>query len=395
MLGWPRPQDLTDAHDTGRGEQHQQGHQGIAVSRHHGKGDERHRVGGQQQIQQGQVGSSRPRGPDAEECQRGQHAKVPHGAGGPQQERPVGVAELVFGIGHFRRIPRQHELAAHELQPVPRLCPDVVERAPRPVPGHPARGQPSAGRLLGKIRGVLTLIPGVAATDAQRFVGTGGILVVADIEVRTKLRRGQIELTADHLVPGGHRQQDNRESSRQEPHQHKPPRREVSLVPEQPERDGTREHHRVLAGQHQTAKGQSDAKPRPPAIGFPHQPTQQRQQQTQQEDVEDRFLYETVEEDGWRIAGQHHPGHDPDRLREQTPPGECQQDTRERADDSLTQPHDRWPVAEHRVHQTEEIGIERRLIEDLAADDVAGRDLSRPRVIALCISHQQVENRFC
>ena len=272
-------------------------------------------------------------------------------------------------------------------------CPDVVERAPRPVPGHPARGQPSAGRLLGKIRGVLTLIPGVAATDAQRFVGTGGILVVADIEVRTELRRGQIELTADHLVPGGHRQQDNRESSRQEPHQHKPPRREVSLVPEQPEPDGTREHQRVLAGQHQTAKGQSDAKPRPPAIGFPHQPAQQRQQQTQQEDVEDRFLYETVEEDGWRIAGQHHPGDDPDRLREQAPPGECQQDTRERADDSLTQPHDHRPIAEHRIYQTEKIGIERRLIEDLAADDVAGRDLLRPRVIALCISHQQVEKR--
>ena len=42
------------------------------------------------------------------------------------------------------------------------------------------------------------------------------------------------------------------------------------------------------------------------------------------------------------------------------------------------------------MHHTEEIGIERRLIEDLGAEPVAGRELARPAIVARRVAEQEV-----
>src|SRR5262245_30242455 len=45
------------------------------------------------------------------------------------------------------------------------------------------------------------------------------------------------------------------------------------------------------------------------------------------------------------------------------------------------------------VDRTHEVGVERRLIKHISTDPVAGRDLSRPLVVAFRVAHQQGEER--
>ncbi len=183
---------------------------------------------------------------------------MPDPAGDAEQNRPVGVAELIFGVGHFSRVPGQHDLSPHQLEPVSRLRPDVFERAPCPVPGYLGRGHPSAHRLLGELCGVLTLVAGIAVTESQRLVGAQGGLVVPDVEIRTELRRRQMKLTADDLVACGHRQQDDCQPGQQEAGEGQPLAGQVTLAPDQPDEDRRHENHGVLAGQRQEPERHAD-----------------------------------------------------------------------------------------------------------------------------------------
>src|SRR3954469_18684388 len=50
-------------------------------------------------------------------------------------------------------------------------------------------------------------------------------------------------------------------------------------------------------------------------------------------------------------------------------------------------------TAGNRVDEAEEVRIQRRLIEDVVAEPVAGRDPARPFVVAVRVAHQQREVR--
>src|SRR5205823_12189969 len=58
-------------------------------------------------------------------------------------------------------------------------------------------------RALGEIGRVLPLVLGRPAAEAQRLIGAVGLRVVADVEVRTELRRREVEAAAYVRVPRG------------------------------------------------------------------------------------------------------------------------------------------------------------------------------------------------
>jgi hypothetical protein len=202
-----------------------------------------------------------------------------------------------------------------------------------------------------------------------------------------------MEFSADHLVPRRDRQQDDRQSGQKAAGQNEALVREPPLPPEQPHQDGCCEHQGVLTAQRQEPERHADPQPRPSPGGIGDEPTQQRERQADQERVEHRFLNQAVEEDGGSVERQHQPGGDSGRFREQAPGREGEEDARERAEDGLHEPYGQRRLAEQRIDDGQEVRIERRLVEDLAADPFAARDLLRPRVVALSVAHREREER--
>jgi hypothetical protein len=75
--------------------------------------------------------------------------------------------------------------------------------------------------------------------------------------------------------------------------------------------------------------------------------------------------------------------------REQACSGEREQRAGRRSDQRLHDADDQQVTARDRVDDAEQIGIQRRLVEHLAAEPLAAGDPPRPFVVAARVAHQQ------
>ena len=119
----------------------------------------------------------------------------------PQRRRKLRVALLALGVEHLGAIEEQQDLPAGQLQPRQRLRGDVAERAAGPEARDFGRRQRPADRFLRDFLGVEPLELRRAAAETDRRVGAVGVRVVADVEIRSELRRRQVEAAVDRVVP--------------------------------------------------------------------------------------------------------------------------------------------------------------------------------------------------
>ena len=120
-------------------------------------------------------------------------------------------------------------------------------------------------------------------------------------------------------------------------------------------------------------------------------PCDQPQRQAHEEHVEHGLLQQAVEKDRRRPERERQAGDEADALREQARAGEAEQHARRRSDERLDDADDQQVASEDRVDDTEKVGIERRLVEDVGADPVAGGQPHGPLVIAVGVAEQGVE----
>src|SRR5262249_16885504 len=143
----------------------------------------------------------------------------------------------------------------------------------------------------------------VASPEAKRLIHSRGHLAVSNVEIRPRLRGGQMQLTADGRVSHRDRNQRRRRSEKQTSH------RDDSFgarpgLEQNPQEDGGQKNAGVLTAEHEQPGPQSATKQRGSfedlmrACKLP-------KQQTDQEDIERRFLNQAVEEDGRGIDSEH------------------------------------------------------------------------------------------
>ena len=383
---------LPDRDRPRRREQHQQRRQGVAVAPHHREQHDAGRVGGEHQVERPELPAPAPRQADARDPQGREQAEVPEVAGEPERRRPVGVAELVLGVGHLRPVQGQHRLAPGQTQPVPRPRAHVLQRPARPVARHLPGGQRRADLALGDLRRVPALEPGVAAPRHEGAVGAVGVGVVADVEVRSELGRRQQELAPDGLVPRRRRQEHEGEPEGQGPRPREMPPAGVARQG-QPAQQHRREHQGVLARQHEGAQHHSGPQPPPGPAGLGDEPGEEGEEEAQQEQPQGGFLDQAVEEDRRGVDREHRAGDDARLPREEPVRGRRQEGAGGRAQRDLAQPHREQARTEDRVDEPEEVRVQRGLVEGLGAQPVAAGDLHPPRVVALGVAHREVEER--
>ena len=407
-----RAQHVRHGRQPRAGEQHQERHQRVAVARedveqHDARGvRERHRV------DDPQPRPHRPGDDDAEQRERDEDAEVAERREQPQRPRPFGVRLLTLGVEHLGRVHEQHHLAPH--QPQPRAGPrrHEVERLIGPVARHLRRRQRASKRAFREVGRVLTLVLGRAAPVAERLIRSVGARVVPDVQIRPGLRRGDVEAAADDVVADGDGRQNDGESC-EEPGRARQPARARHQRPRQNDDD---KDESILARQRQRAHRQSEPEERRGTQRPRRSQSQiflcglcglrvdrrgnQPERQADEEDVEHRFLDQAVEENRRRVEGQHQAGGaaDPsaalEPLRgEELRRRQAEQRARRRADDRLRHAHDQQMMAGGGVNRAEEIRIERRLVEHVVPDPVAGGDPARPVVVSARVAHQDREER--
>src|SRR5439155_22025028 len=102
-----------------------------------------------------------------------------------------------LGVNELVGIPQQAELAPLESEPVELSRADILDRTAGPVPRHFAWRQLPAGRLLGERGGVDAFVFRGAAAGTQRHVRAVRLRIVANEEIRSRLRRREMEFAAD------------------------------------------------------------------------------------------------------------------------------------------------------------------------------------------------------
>ncbi len=113
--------------------------------------------------------------------------------------------------------------------------------------------------------------------------------------------------------------------------------------------------------------------------------------QADEEHVEHGLLQQRIEEDGRRVERQAE-SRDPSGAAAEQPRGrQPHQHARAGADDRLRDAHDQEIPPGDRVQQAEKVRIQRRLIEDVAADPLAAGDAPGPFVVAASVAQQDVE----
>ena len=199
-------------------------------------------------------------------------------------------------------------------------------------------------------------------------------------------------LAAHHAVAQGDRNQHEGDPGRR---QRRRPRPVTPRAAFQPQPDAERRHQdqRVLARQAERAEQRADADP-PPRRGRAVQgAAQEPEQSAQEEDVDHRLLQGRIDEDRRRVEGQRGAGGDAHPRREEPAAGRRQQHGRRRAQHRLADAHDGDVRPERGVDHAEQIGIERRLVEDLRAEPVAGREPPRPAVVLRRVAEQELGER--
>ncbi len=300
------------------------------------------------------------------------------------------MAFEALGVDYLGGAQQQPHLACHQPQPGGWIGADERQRAIGPVARHLRRCQTSAEGVLGERGGVESLVLRRPTTRTQRHVAAIGTLVVADEQVRTKLRGREIKPAADRVVPHGDRQQDHRKTRGEQD------RRGIAyalfpLTHHGPDDNARNQCDRVLSREAQRAH--RDAEQQPPSRVVPgrHNASDQRQCNTDKERIENRLLNQAVEEDCRRVEGQHQAGHDPGVTRDELRRSVAQRAARYRAQHSLNDADDEKVPAEDGIEEAEKVRIERGLIEHLAPEPLASRNLQGPLVVAARVSHQDRE----
>ena len=117
-----------------------------------------------------------------------------------QHDGNLRVAFLRFGVEHLHPVEEQQDLAAGELQPRQRLRGDVAKRAPGPEARHLGRRERAADGFFRDLLGVEPLELRGPSPEPDRRIGAVGARIVADVEVRSELRGGEIETAIDGVV---------------------------------------------------------------------------------------------------------------------------------------------------------------------------------------------------
>ena len=146
----------------------------------------------------------------------------------------------------------------------------------------------------------------------------------------------------------------------------------------------------VLAGQDQGARHRTERDPTTERLSQPKL-SYEKEQSADEKGIERRLLDEAVEEDRRRIDRQSDARREPYPLREEAQAGARQEPAARRAERTLHELDGRRAVAEEGLDPSQEVGIERRLIEDPVAEPVARRELARPECVALGIAHEHRE----
>ena len=278
-------------------------------------------------------------------------------------------------------------------RPRRRIAPDVVERRRQPIAGHFARRQRPSTRRRREPDGVFAFEDHVRSVGDKRLVHAARPGAIADVEVRAELRRREQGLAADVVV--AHRDRRGRKQHREREHGDGPQaarHRPIAVPDEQPRRQKRKQQPRVLAVEHETAKhgAERDQPPRPPIGDIRGDGTRQRRHQ---DEIDRRLLDVTVEEDRRRIERERGAGDQPDPPVEEPSSRDGHEHAGERAGERLQDPDEIDGHAERLERDGQQIGIERRLVEHLRPDPVAGCDLGRPLDVALRVSDEDGEHR--
>ena len=345
-------------------------------------------------VEHPQPAAIRPGQPDADDGQRHQHAEVRQRAEQPQRPRPLGVRFLALGVDHLGGVHEQHRLARFERQPGARIAADEVERPRRPVARHVGRRQRAAGGALGQLGGVEPLELRRAPAEAQRRVAAVGAGVVADVEVGPELRGGEIHVAADRVVAQDDGAEDQGDADRERRHRAGAACRPVRHAAGGPRAEHRDQHQCVLAGEAEARGGHAQRQPQPAAIGPAGQDRgDQRHRGRDERHVQHRFLDQAVEEDGRCPERQQGPGDDPGASGEEPRRRPRHQHRGQRPDHRLDDAHRQQVVAGHGVDDAQEVGIQRRLVEDVGANPVPAGQPHRPLVVAAGVAHQHREVR--
>ncbi len=301
------------------------------------------------------------------------------------------VGVQVLRIGRLHGVDRERRLPGHEGEPVSRAVHDVGDRLTDPVVRDLRQGQLPALRALGLLDGVPHLEPWVAPPFPQRAVVAVRPGIVADVEVDAQLQLpARQDRAADRRVPDRHGRQRQGDTRQQERPRRRPATDGPAVLQRDPDQDRNQQDDGVLPRQverPQRHPGREQHHRAPRQRRFHQEPERERPE----EQVEDRVLEDGVVEDGGTVQGQQHARRDGDRAGEQPPGRLGDQDAREGADPGLDDPDRQGLAPEQGIHDAQEIGVERRVEEDLAPEPVPRRGGQAQLVVVGRVAHPQRE----
>lgn len=245
----------------------------------------------------------------------------------------------------------------------------------------------------GELERVLALELRVLPAAAQRQVRAVRVGVVADVEVRTGLRRREDELAADRAVAQHDGREHERESEGESGDLDPATRPGRGAETEQrPRRERRCEQHALLAREHERAECRAGSDPaRERRLLADERQREQEQRHPQESDA--GLLDAAVEEDRRRIRRGQHANRDARAASEESSPRDRQDPAGDSANGDLHEPHVPQVVADDDAREAEEVGVERRLVEDLRAGPVAGDERVRPAPVRIAVDDDAVEHR--
>ena len=277
-----------------------------------------------------------------------------------ERGRPLRVALLALGVEHLGLVHQQQRLAGHQPHPGPWLRGDERQCAIGPESRHFSRRQRSARGAFGQFDRVPLFVFGRAAASDERPGGAIGVRIVPEVEVRSELRGGHEEATADRVVARRDRQKHHRQAQKKgrgsEADAVAQTRSRLHVVTrDRPARDDRDQHHRVLAGKREQAQDRAEPPPPPRRRRTDNQAADHHERKADQDAVEHGLLDQRVEEHSRRIKRQQQSRANPHAPAKQARGRDGEEDTRQRTKCYLHETHDQKIAAGQRVQCAEEV----------------------------------------
>ncbi len=243
-------------------------------------------------------------------------------------------------------------------------------------------------RVLREAAEVLLLVERARSHEARHAVRARDVArVVADEEVRARLRGREDPVLPDDLVPDEDRREDARDADREE-------RRSLDPPSDEQEEDGdARDDEDVPAEERTDAEERSGAPPPPRAAALPLGGEQRRGRQREDEGRERGLLRFSGVVDRGRVESRHPRGCRARGPREERGAEPVDDEDRRHVPDHLEDQHEEDVRAEDAVDERHQIRIERVLVEDSRPEDVAREDAARPRVVRGQVERQVSQER--